>query len=88
MQCLTVFKNLLAKDVELSGVKEHTVQIVKYFRNHHLPAAGGKKLVVHQEVRWNTLADCLQSYLDNWSTILKVCDDHRDNIDYKISKKL
>ena len=87
------YLNLLAKDVEISGVKEHIVQIVKYFRNHHLPAAsykaaGGKKLVVPQEVRWDTLADCLQSYLDNWSTILKVCGDHSDNIDSKISKKV
>lgn len=91
--CSAHYLNLLAKDVEISGVKEHIVQIVKYFRNHHLPAAwykaaGGKKLVVPQEVRWNTLADCLQSYLDNWSTIIKVCDDHRDNIDSKISKKV
>ena len=30
--------NLLSKDIEISGVKEH-VKIVKYFRNTHLPAA-------------------------------------------------
>ena len=69
-------------------MKEHIVQIVKYVNNHHLPAASYKKPVVPQEVHWNTLAGCLQSYLDNWSTILKVCDDHRDNIDSKISKKV
>ena len=69
-------------------MKEHIVQIVKYVNNHHLPAASYKKPVVPQEVHWNTLAGCLQSYLDNWSTILKVCDDHRDNIDSKILKKV
>ena len=37
--CLTHYMNLLAKDVEVSGVKEHVVQIIKFFRNGHLPAA-------------------------------------------------
>ena len=91
--CLAHYLNRLAKYVEISVVKEQISRIVNYFRNHHLPAAwykaaGDKKLVVPQEVPWNTRADCLQSYLDNWSTILKVCDDHRDNIDSKISKKV
>ena len=41
------YMNLLAKDVEVSGVKEHVVQIIKFFRSGHLPAAwywaaGGK----------------------------------------------
>ena len=85
--------NLLAKDVEIPSVKEHIIQIVKYFRNSHLPAAwykstGGKKLVLPQEVRWNTLADSLQCYLDNWTMILKVCEEHRDHIDGKIAKKV
>ena len=74
-------------------MKEHIIQIVKYFRNTHLPAAwykvaGGKKLVLPLDVRWNTLADCLQSYLDNWATILKVCEEHRDSIDVIVARKV
>ena len=43
---------------------------MKYFHNCHLPgawyrAAGGKKLVMPQNVRWNYLADCIDSYIIN-----------------------
>lgn len=91
--CSAHYMNLLAKDVEIPGVKDHVVQVMKYFRNSHLPsawykAAGGRQLVLPQEVRWNTLADCLQSYLDNWSTLLKVCEEHRDEIESSISDKV
>ena len=60
--CSAHYMNLLAKDVEISGVKEHDVR--------------------------NTLADCLQSHLDNWSTLLKVCEEHRDGIVTSISDKI
>ena len=85
--------NLLSKDIEISGVKEHVVKIVKYFRNTHLPAAwhkaaGGRKLVVPQEVRWNSLVDTLQSYLDNWAVLLLVCENHREGIDKQIAAKV
>ena len=91
--CSAHILNLLAKDVEISGVKEHVVHIVKYFRNTHLPAAwykqaGGKKLVLPQDVRWNTLADCLKSYLDNWPLLVKVCDDNKKVIDSTIANKV
>ena len=48
----------------------------------------GKNLVLPLEVRWNTLADCLHSYLDNWATILKLCDKHRDCIDAIVARKM
>ena len=83
---------LVAKDVKVSGVKEHVVQVIKFFRNGHLPvawywAAGGKILVLALDVCWNTLSDCLKSYLDNWSVLLKVCEEHRDEIDRNIAAK-
>ena len=91
--CSAHLLNLLAHDVEIKGVKEHVVQIVKYFRNTHLPAAwyratGGKCLVMPQDVRWNTLSDCLRSYLDNWTTLLKVCEEHRGAIDSTVASKV
>ena len=33
--CSAHYLNLLSKDVEIPGVKEHIIQIVKYFRNTH-----------------------------------------------------
>lgn len=88
--CAAHYLNLLAKDVEVSGIKDHVVRIMKYFRNNHLPAAwyksaGGKMLSLPQEVRWNTLADCLQSYMSNWSVLLKVCEEHRNEVDGTIA---
>ena len=41
-----------------------------------------------QDVRWNTLADCLQSYLDNWPILLKVCEEHRGSIDSTVARKV
>ena len=78
--CSAHYLNLLAKDVEMSGVKERIVHVTKFFRNGHLPAAcyraaGGKMLVLPLDVCWNTLSDCLKSYLDNWSIMLKVCEE-------------
>ena len=84
---------LLISRAQIKGVKEHVVHVVKYFRNVHLPAAwykaaGGKRLVLPQDVRWNTLADCLQSYLDNWPILLKVCEEHRGSIDSTVARKV
>jgi len=69
--------NWLAKYVEVKGVMDNLVHIVKYFRNTHMPAAwykaaGGKALVMPQDVQWNTMADCLANYHQNWPIILHV----------------
>jgi tRNA G37 N-methylase TrmD len=60
--------NLLAKVLEIANIKEKVVQVAKYFRNNHLAAAaykitGGLRLVMPQEVWWNTMADCLEIYI-------------------------
>ena len=52
--CSAHYLNLLAKDVEIPSVKEHIIQIVKYFRNSHLPAAwykstGARNLCYHKK---------------------------------------
>ncbi|XP_073419754.1 uncharacterized protein [Dendrobates tinctorius] len=73
--CSAHLLHLLAKDLHILGVKEHVVEIVKYFRNNHFAHAtykemGGLKLVLPQDVRWNTLADCLELFINNWSKLL------------------
>ena len=74
-------------------MKVHIIQIGRYFQNTHLPAAcykspDGKKLVLPQEIGWNTLADSLQCYLEKWAIILKVCEEHRDTINCTIAMKV
>lgn len=87
--CSAHMLDLLAEDVQVKGVKEHIMKVIKYFRNKHLPSAwykqaGGKKLVIPQEVRWNTVSDSIQSYLDNRGILVQVCQDHREEIDSDI----
>lgn len=54
--CSAHILNLLARDVKISGIKDHVVQIIKYFKHHHVPSAlykqaGGKCLELPSEVR-------------------------------------
>lgn len=37
--CSAHILNLLAKDLEIPAVTASIVKVVKYFRNHHIPAA-------------------------------------------------
>ena len=69
------------------------VQINKYFRNIHLPAAwykaaGGTNLTLPIDVRWNSVTDCLESYLKNWFILLKVCEEHCDTIDKGVAETI
>lgn len=86
-----IMLNLLAKDLEIPNVHKHIVKIAKYFRSKHLPAAwyksaGGKKIPLPLEVRWNSITDCLQEYINNWAKLLIICEEHSDEIDNDIIK--
>lgn len=88
--CSAHLLNLLAKDLEIVSIKEQIIQVTKYFRNNHFAAAaykstGGLHLVMPQEVRWNTMADCLETYLKQWPKLVTVCEQHRDKIDKDIT---
>ena len=84
--CSSHILNLLAHDLEIKNVKAQVVAIVKYFRNNHFAhstykSMGGNELVLPQDVRWNTMADCLKLFLDNWSKLLQIREGNRDKID-------
>ena len=75
--CSAHLANLLAQDLDIPDVKSHIVHIVKHVRNTHLPAAkykeaGGKKLILPSETRWNSIADCLEIYLQNWPLLVNI----------------
>ncbi|GBP75210.1 hypothetical protein EVAR_88816_1 [Eumeta japonica] len=80
-------------DIEEAEIKSDVKKIIKYFKYHHFPQAkykeaGGKALVLPQDVRWNTLADCLESYVNNWHCLVKVCSEHRSVLDLTIVRKV
>ena len=80
--CSSHIANLLAHDLDIPNVKSHVVQIIKYVRNTHLPAArykeaGGKKLIMPVETRWNSVYESLESYLQNWPILASIMlDEH------------
>lgn len=91
--CSAHFLNLLCKDLQVKNIKEHVVQIVKYFRNTHFAKAkfsqaGGRTLVLPSDVRWNSLADCLEMYVTQWEIILKICEENKKEIDSTIYEKV
>lgn len=49
---------------------------------------GGAMLILPSDVRWNTLADTLKNYLDNWHILSKVCSDFPDDIESNIATKV
>ena len=91
--CSAHILNLLAQDLEVPNVKEQVKHVVKYFRNNHFASAqyrqrGCTKLVMPQDVRWNTMCDCLEAYISNWSVLLAVCEENRKEIDSIVHSKV
>lgn len=91
--CSAHILNLLSKDLQIRDIKENVVHVVKYFRNNHLAsakykAAGGKALILPQDVRWNTLADCLEIFTQEWQKLLQICEENKDQIDSLIFQKV
>jgi len=74
-------------------IKNHIKTIFKYFKNNHFFGAkfkleGRKALVFPQDVQWNTLANTIECYLDNWHILYKVCNDNRSAIEVTIFTKV
>ncbi|XP_074040538.1 uncharacterized protein [Leptinotarsa decemlineata] len=91
--CSAHLINLFVKDIEEAEIKSNVKKIMKCFKYHHFlqakyKEAGGKALVLPQDVRWNTLADCLESYVNNWHCLMKVCSEHRTVLDLTIVRNV
>ena len=93
--CTAHYANLLASDIHdtTNNVSKHIIQIINYFRNKHQPSAllkqaGGSKLTMPIETRWNTLADSIESYLKNWTILFNICEEKREEIDKDIIVKI
>jgi len=61
---------------------------IRHFFGSRYKLEGGKALVFPQDVQWNTLADTIECYLDNWHILYKVCNDNRSAIEATIFTKV
>mgnify|MGYP000117808826 CR=1 FL=1 len=91
--CSAHVLNLLSHDFQMPDVTKHVISVVKYFRNNHfanscLRQCGSSKLVLPSEVRWNSMVDCLESYISNWAHILKTCEENREVIDKVVQQQV
>jgi len=88
--CSAHLLNLPRNDVEIPNIKEQVVQVVKYFCNNHFAAAAyrsndGLRLIMPQEVRWNTMADCLESNIKHWPILMTICEQNRNKTDSSVA---
>ncbi|XP_073522458.1 uncharacterized protein [Phyllobates terribilis] len=91
--CSAHLLHLLAKDLSVPEIKANVVEIAKYFRNNHFAAAalkrmGGTKLTLPQDVRWNSVVDCFEQYIENWPILMTLCEENRDKIDGTVTAKI
>lgn len=91
--CSSHLLNLLAKDLNAEEITEQVKSIMRYFKYTHFASAkykeaGGKAIIIPQQVRWNTMADCLKVYLENWHFMSDICLNNATAIDMTISQKV
>lgn len=92
--CSAHWLNLLGEDLTPSAVMKHVVEIQKFFRNHHKPNAwladcsDSIKPQIPGETRWKSQLMCLDSFIKNRSCYMKVVQDHEEDIDGTIARKI
>ncbi len=92
--CASHWLNLLGVDITPDSVIKHIVDIQKYFRNHHLPNAwlcdipGSIKPQLPCETRWKSQMNCLDTFLHNRTLYLQIVQEHEDDMDQNISRKI
>ena len=83
--------NLLGQSLTPSSVIKHIVDVQKYFRNHHAPAAYLKqfpntvKPQLPGDTRWNSQLTCIDTYLRNRPAYLAIVQEHEGAIDARIA---
>ena len=71
--------------MENKAVTDKAIQVIKYFRNTHLPgawlrASGNNKLILPCETRWHGKTDALECYLSAWPKLLSIVEEHREEM--------
>lgn len=91
--CSSHILNLLAKDINEKNITDQVIAVMRYFKYTHFASAkykqaGGKAIIIPQQVRWNTMADCLKVFLENCRIMSDICLNNATAIDMSISQKI
>ena len=92
--CSAHWRNLLGQDVTPSTLMKHIVEIQKYFRNHHGPAAwlaeipGSIRPQLPCDTRWKSQSTCIESFLHNRPHYIQIVQDHEGDFDRNIISKV
>ena len=92
--CSAHLLNLLGDDVTPQQVMQHVKDINKHFRNHHKPSAWLKehkesvKPQLPGDTRWKSQLTALETFVTNRRFLLQICEDHENEMDTGISRKI
>jgi len=92
--CSAHWLNLLGQDLTPPAIIKHVTEVQKYFRNHHKPNAwlteisDSMKPQLPGETRWKSKLVCLDSFIHNRPHYMKIVQDHEDEIDTNITRKI
>ena len=91
--CSSHVADRLAKDIKIDGAIDDIITVAKHIRNTHQPgawykAAGGKKLPLPSEVRWNTVHDTLEGYITNYHALQYIAKTYKADMKPDIADKI
>ena len=92
--CSAPLLNLLGDDVTPQQVMKHVKDINKHFRNHHKPSVWLKehkesvKPQLPGDTRWKSQLTALETFVTNRRFLLQICEDHENEMDTGISRKI
>ena len=90
--CAAHYVNLALQEISPKPLIGQIVEVQKYFRNHHLPAAwlAEKPTTVKpqlpNETRWLSHEECVKTYVRNYPHYVNIATEHEEEIDDKIKR--
>ena len=88
--CAAHFINLALQEISPKPLIGQIVEVQKYFRNHHLPAAWleekptSVKPQLPNDTRWLSHEECVKTYVRNYPHYVNIATEHEQDMDEKI----
>ena len=88
--CAAHYINLALQEISPKPLIAQIVEVQKYFRNHHLPAAWlaekptSAKPQLPNDTRWLSHEECVKTYVRNYPHYMNIATEHEQEMDEKI----